>query len=624
LTSGLGTHTLLSMPEPRSKSYALFICAALVVSTVLAYLPTANSCFTNYDDNDYILNNPPVAGGLSADSVIWAFTATHSANWHPLTWLSHMLDCSLFGLKPGPMHIVSLLLHLANTLLLFAILRWMTAALWPSAFVAAAFALHPAHVESVAWIAERKDLLSALFMFLTIAAYVDYTRRPSVPRYVLALVLFAMGLMSKPMLVTLPLVLLLLDYWPLTRLNRHSVIEKVPFLILSALSSVVTFIVQHSFGAIINEASLPLRSRLANALLAYARYVGLALWPHDLAVFYPFDLARFSAWHIVLSAIFLLVVSVAAILLGRRYRYLPVGWLWFLGMMVPVIGLVQVGGQALADRYTYIPFIGLFIIVAWGLPQLVAGWKYYRPALACAAAAALVSMALATHRQLSFWHDDVTLFSHAVEVTKDNAIMFNCLAAADNELHRYDDAIVAANGALRTYPNYAEAWDNLGTAQQALGRIPEAADAYKRAVDYGPNEPDYRLDLANALARQGRISEALRQYRAALAQRPDWPRCMNYLAFLIATHPELDGRDTKEAVRLATRACELTNYQQASLLDTLAIAYAADGRYDDAVRTGQKALELAESSGEVDIAKTIRYHLTFLKGGKPYIEPHSR
>jgi protein O-mannosyl-transferase len=461
---------------------------------LLVFWQVRNFDFVKYDDGLYIYENPHVLNGLTEDGVIWAFTTNHSANWHPLTWLSLMLDCQLFGANPGWMHLMNLILHLANTLLLFAVFRKMTGALWQSAFVAAAFAIHPMHVESVAWIAERKDVLSTLFLLLTLAAYVSYVRRPGLVRYVLTVLLFASGLLAKPMLVTLPFLLLLLDYWPLGRFDSHqtikassrqkrqsspapdkrrilyrAIIEKIPFIAFSVVSSVITFLVQRSGGAMVGIDVLPLKLKFANAFLSYARYISKMFWPQNLAVFYPFDVRTIQSWQVVLCALLMIVVSVLAIRFGRKQRYLPVGWFWFVGTLIPVIGLVQVGGQSLADRYTYISYIGLFIMIAWGLPELLSKWPQRKNALGLSMVIVLTTLGICTHQQVSFWNNSFTLFSHAIEVTQNNYVAHDSIGVAYNSLGRYQDAIESYKQAIKIKPDYADAHYNLGVAYLEMG-----------------------------------------------------------------------------------------------------------------------------------------------------------
>ncbi|MGA2092821.1 MAG: tetratricopeptide repeat protein [Sedimentisphaerales bacterium] len=525
------------MLEFTKKNASVFVYATLILSTFLVFWQVRNFDCLGYDDKEYVFENPHVYIGLTADSVIWAFTAGHAANWHPLTWFSHILDCQFFGKVPGPMHLVNLFLHLTNTLLLFAILKKMTGKLWPSAFVAAAFALHPMHVESVAWIAERKDVLSTLFWLLTILAYVRYVEKHSASRYIAALIVFALGLMSKPMLVTLPFVLLFLDYWPLNRFqisNRESAIhnskfsilnlfyEKAPFFVLAAISSVITFLVQRAGGAIVGINVLSLKDRLAIALLSYTRYIGKLFWPQNLAAFYPPDVRAIQFWQVASCILLLTLITILVIRLGRNCRYLPVGWFWFIGTLLPVIGLVPVGASAYADRYTYIPYIGLFIMLAWGLPQLFLNWPYRKFALGISAALVLMALGTGAYRQTSFWNNDITLFSHAVEVTHNNSLAYYNLGTACLDHGRYQDAAESLKQAVRIKPDYTDALFNLGCAFDKLGRFREAIESYKQAIKINP---DFAKDYSNIgvdYCNLGRIDDAINSWQQAVRIKPDF------------------------------------------------------------------------------------------------------
>jgi len=534
------------MLESVKKYFVTFTYLVLILSTLLVFWQVRNFDFVNYDDSDYVSDNPQVLNGLTRDGVIWAFTTNRSANWHPLTWLSLMLDCQLFGSNPGWMHLVNLLLHIANTLLLFAIFKKLTAAVWPSVFVAAAFALHPMHVESVAWIAERKDVLSTLFWLLTLAAYVGYVKRPSVFRYLISLVLFAIGLMAKPMLVTLPFVLLLFDYWPLDRFAAtrtvktaggksrkpapihdgrailyRIIIEKIPFFVLAAVSSVITFIVQKVSGAVININALPLQDRVANAIVSYMRYIGKMVWPQNLAVFYPFDIGNFTYLQITLCAILLLVISIFVIGFGRKQKYLLVGWFWFIGTLIPVIGLVQVGGQALANRYTYISYIGLFIMIAWGLPELLSKWPQRKIALGLSMVIVLTILGICAHQQLSYWNNGTSLFTHAIKVTQDNYFAHYGLGISYKNLGCHQDAIESYKQAIKIRPDYDEAYNDLGISYFILGRYQDAIEAYKQAIRINPDLAKAYNNLGNAYTNLGRYQDAIEAYKPAIRINPD-------------------------------------------------------------------------------------------------------
>jgi tetratricopeptide (TPR) repeat protein len=582
----------------------IFIYLALTISVLLVFWQVRNFDFVEFDDPVYVYENRHVTNGLTQDGVIWAFTAGHATNWHPVTWLSLMLDCQVFGPNPGRMHLVNVFFHLANTVLLFAVLKKMTGSLWPSAFVAAAFALHPMHVESVAWITERKDVLSAFFLLLTIAAYAGYVKRPSGFRYAAALVLFALGLMAKPMLVTLPFVLLLLDYWPLNRFegvwpqknssqsapakNKRSILyrlimEKVPFVAFSVISSVITFLVQRS-GSMPDIEVLPLESRFANALLSYVRYIGKMFWPVDMAIFYPFEPA--SGIQLMLCVLLLIGVTTLILFLGRRRKYLPVGWFWFIGTLIPVIGLVQVGLQAYADRYTYIPYIGLFMMIAWGLPDVLSGWHYRRAVLGVLMVGVLTAGGLCAYRQISYWKDSVTLFSHALKVTQNNFVMYNTLGAGYDALGRRQEAIEAYLQAIRIKPNIAHTHNNLGAAYYSLGRYDQAIKAYQRGISIEPEDANAYNNLGAAYDALGRRQEALEAYLQAVRIDPNNVRVYCNLGL---SYSGL-GRHA-EAIAAYQQAVKIKS-DDAKLHNSLGVAYYALGRYEDAARAFSQAIQV--------------------------------
>jgi hypothetical protein len=444
------------MPDTLHRRRSLVIGLGLLAAIGVVYWPVRHFEFINFDDDVYVWANPEVQNGLTLRGLAWAFTTGHAGNWHPLTWLSHMLDCQLFGVNAGAHHLVNVLFHAANTLLLFGVLKRMTGARWRSALVAALFALHPLHVESVAWVAERKDVLSTCFWLLTLWAYVRYVQKPEIHystaalrpltswNYWLALVFFVCGLMSKPMVVTLPLVLLLLDYWPLNRVagcklpaassdpERSTLLalvwEKVPFLALAGVSCGLTLWVQQRGGAVASVESLPLGLRTGNAVVAYVRYLGHAFWPGGLAVFYPYQ--AWSLPTVVGAGVLLAGVTGVVVWRGRSERHLLVGWLWYLATLIPVIGLVQVGGQSLADRYTYVPLIGMFVLVAWGMPRSLTQPRLGKLAMIAAASAVLCACAVLSWVQVHHWRDSETLFRYALKVTTGSAQAHNNLGVA--------------------------------------------------------------------------------------------------------------------------------------------------------------------------------------------------
>jgi tetratricopeptide (TPR) repeat protein len=496
---------------------ALCISLVLIAVTLVVFWQVRNHEFITFDDDQYVTNNPHVKSGLALSGAIWAFRAFYSNNWHPLTWLSHMLDCELYGLNAGEHHLTNLMFHIANTLLLFLFLKRMTGALWRSSFVAALFALHPLHVESVAWVSERKDVLSTFFLMLTMGAYLRYVTIPRLSGYLLVLLWFAMGLLSKPMLVTLPFMLLLLDYWPLGRFrleelrnNRnvstqkslnlsdqrlsvlHLVLEKTPFFALSAVSCILTFFAQQRI--VQSFEYFPFESRIANALVSYVSYIEKMIWPSPMAILYPYP-DHFHIWGIAGATLFLVGVTLLVLRAVRSYPYLAVGWLWYLGTLVPLIGLVQVGMQAMADRYTYLPFIGLFIMIAWGVPDILKGWRYQKIILAVSSSLFLLIFAILTWMQVQRWQNSLTLFEHTVHVTAKNFLIHNKLGNALLRQGKIQEAIVHYTEALRGLPNFADAHYSLALAYLMIGNRGAAMEEYEILKKIHP-------DLVNAVSQR--------------------------------------------------------------------------------------------------------------------------
>lgn len=510
----------------------ILICFVLAAATLVSYWPVRDHEFVNFDDYDYVTKNTNVNTGLTGANIKWAFTRGHAGNWHPMTWISHMVDCSLFGLDPGPHHITNLVLHIINTLLLFFILIAMTKRLWPSVFVAALFALHPLHVESVAWVAERKDVLSTFFAFLTIAAYYSYTKKGGAIRYMLAIFIFALALMSKPMVVTLPFVLLLVDYWPLGRFDLVKsykpntlakqrsltwlVVEKVPFFALVIISGIVTFIVQKAGGAMNERMQFPFLSRLANAAIAYLVYIKQMFWPKGLACLYPHAGTDVSILLAVICGLSLIAVSAVVFIYRQKFRYLFTGWFWYVGMLIPVIGLVQVGDQAYADRYTYMPIIGLFIIIAWGACDLLKKPAYRKAILLPAGVVIISVLAVLTYIQQGYWRDNFTLFEHAIEVTKDNYVAHFCIADPLRINGRIEDAIYHNRKCLEIEPDYTKAHNSLGQALSETGDIDGAIKEFSKAVELRPGVLEPRTNLGIALKMQGDYKQAIEQFTIVL------------------------------------------------------------------------------------------------------------
>jgi tetratricopeptide (TPR) repeat protein len=612
------------------------ICLGLALVTAALYRPMLHHDFiSQYDDSSYITDNPHVNPGLTGPGIVWAFRSGYAANWHPLTWLSHMLDCQLFGLKPAGHHFTSLLFHIANTLLLFLWLNQLTRAVWRSALVAALFAWHPTHVESVAWVAERKDVLSAFFFLLTLLAYTSYvSHKPGHPLrfYILSLFLFACGLMSKPMVVTLPFVLLLLDFWPLERLSTLNsqpssqsaarlILEKLPFFALTLAGSIITWSVQKSGGAFWSSDALPLPLRLENALMVYSRYLSKIFWPVDLALIYPYP-HRWPAILLLSAAVMLAAWSVLFLWRARQNPYLIIGWLWFLGTLVPTIGLVQVGVQSMADRYLYLPGIGLFLAIAWGLNDLGQRLPPARKIIAPVVLAALAGCLVVTRVQLSYWQNSLTIFAHTVNVTTDNYAACNYLGNVLEQAGRKDKALWLYAESVRVRPDFPLGQFNLGMALLESGRPAEASNHLAIAARLMPHHPEVQYDLGLFLKRYGNPADAIGRFRAALEAKADFPEALNDLAWLLATVADPKLRSGAEAVRLAQRACELTQHRQAALLTTLSAAYAETGRFPDAIATIQKARDLSLAAGQTNLVTQDEALLKLYQSGNPYRETH--
>jgi len=759
----------------------LWLCAGLFALTLAVFWPVTRSEFISYDDPYYLLNNPMVQRGVSAETVSWAFTTRHASNWHPVTWLSHMVDVKLFGLKAGGHHLTNLLLHGANTVLVLLLLRLLTGAVWRSAVVAGLFALHPLHVESVAWISERKDVLAAFFGLLALMAYTHYahaakTRSPQAKVwYGLALVCFALGLMSKPMLVTWPFVMLLLDFWPLRRIAEQSstphptlspgeaerairfstlkplVVEKLPFFALTFASCLLTLWAQQK--AVAGMSSLPLLARLGNSVVAYAKYLFKTIWPTDLIVHYPLP-ERLSLLSVLAAVLLLVGVMVWVWWQRQRRPYLLIGWLWFLGTLVPVIGLVQVGGQAMGDRYTYLPLIGIFIMAVWAAHEWVTARTSQAEFARGGAAIALILCAIVTRQQLDHWRNSVTLFEHALAVAPNSFVALDNLGysyleqndpqraeevlrravailpdnpgtrsslgrallmqgRADEAVQHYEHAhslapgkpstiydlglgyaaagrfdeaisrleevlklnpndrrpyrdlamvldekgdptaaLAAVGNYLHTFPqdpaallHHACLLDETGqndaaraVAQQALalqptllnqlytagpqlaaaGKLKLAEQCYRSLVLAQPDVPSAHALYGQFLLAQNRTRPALARLREAVRLQPDWPEVLNELAWQLATHPDNGLRNGADAVRLAERACELTEYKEPRFVGTLDAAYAETGRFEDAIKTAEKVRELAATAGKNDVAMAAEERLTLYREKKPY------
>ena len=572
-------------------------CALLVAAVLLVYWPVTRAGFINYDDEDYVLCNPHVQGGLNWQGVAWAFAQLHGDQtyWHPLTWISHMLDCEFFGLAPRGHHMVNLSIHALNAILVFLLFQRMTGALWRSAFLAAVFALHPLQVDTVAWVAERKNLLSALFWFLTMLAYLRYVSRPRWGRYALVVVLFALGLMCKPVLVTLPFALLLLDFWPLQRfavMDAHSgystaarlIREKGLLILLSAGSCAVTIVGHQQLGAMDALSHLPLGLRLENAAISYVVYIGKVIWPFDLAVFYPFP-ATLSLWKAIICGLALLAASGLAMRTAARFPPFCVGWFWFLGALVPCIGLLQAGGQAMADRFMYIPLIGILVLFSWGLAEFGARCSQVRLVIALVGVGLVVLFAVRSTNQSGYWKDSESLFQHALKVTEGNYIALNNLATLRFNAREFDQAAEYYRRAIRAAPFYADALDGLGAALEAKGD-PEAIWWYQKALQANPSHPDALYNMGNALLTRGRPGEAIECFKALLRLRPDNYKARNNLGNALLDAGRLDEAVKEYLLVLQSRPGDYPPERN------LGRALMALGRFDDAATHFRAALKL--------------------------------
>jgi Tfp pilus assembly protein PilF len=724
-------------PSPSNSRWLLVGISTCLTGLVwLAFGQTLHHDFVNFDDDVYVYGNSTVQDGLTARGMVRAFTQVYASNWHPLTMLSHMLDCQLYGLNAGGHHLTNLLLHTAAAILLFLALRQLTGATWPGAFVAAVFAIHPLRVESVAWISERKDVLSGLFAMLTLWAYGRYAEESKVQSsrfkvyYGMALVFFTLGLMSKPMLVTLPLVLLMLDYWPLRRLHampakgairskgqggvslshpmgegrgeggrsvpaslkqdipktpspfpspvgreretlltpsgvidpRHKshpptkrllssrlVLEKIPFLLLSLALGIVTVSVQ---AEALSRTAIPFSLRLSTALVACATYVRQLFYPVNLAVLYPYPATGYPAWQIALSLLFLVTVSGCAYGWRRKHPYLLTGWLWYLTMLLPVLGFIQAGAQARADRFTYLPQIGLCIALTWLIVAWSASWRRRQMLLGATASAVLVALCITARIQVASWRDSESLWSHTLARTRDNAVAENNLAGVYVGKGRYaaailhareairidphyenahgslglallsngqrDEALVHFREALKINPDFVPALNNLGMALMQAGQVDEAIAHFEQAIRIQPDRADLHNNLGGALSLKGRMKAAVVQYERAIQLKPDYAGAELNLAWILATSPDPAVRNGSRAVQLAQHARQRSSGSPLRVLRILAAAYAEAGRYPEAVQTASRALELAMAQTDTAWVNRLQAELQFYHAGQPF------
>lgn len=670
---------------PRDGHRRITAVAMYVLLTGLSlavFSQTIHYDFVNFDDDLYVYNAPAIQAGPTLEGILAAFTSQHARNWHPLTTISHMLDCRIYGLNAGGHHATNVVLHTIAVLLLFRVLRRITGAFWKSAIVAALFAVHPLHVESVAWVSERKDVLSAVFFFLMLDAYVRYARAASMTRYLVVTALFAAGLMSKPMLVTAPIVLLVLDYWPLRRFEQIAattgkpkmpqsnnqrrmiqrlVLEKIPWLLLSTGAGIVTFALQKRAAGSIPP--LPFLWRAENAVMNYVIYAWKTLWPTRLAVFYPHPNDTLATWQVVLAIAFLLAITWVAIAWRNKRPYLFTGWFWYLVMLVPVIGLVQVGEQGHADRYTYLPSIGVFLIAVWAGGEVVVAVgqvRLWRGVAAAGTVVLVVALACTAFAQTSYWRNSETLWTHTLAVTTDNDVAHNNLGYLcvdrgdlDKAMSHFetaskirsgkldphynlgtafvemnlgdafarkgqpDEAMAHFEQAIKLQPDYAEAYYNRGNVLFAKGRIDEAIPDFEKTLEIQPNDADAHTGLGNALLRKGSPKEAIAHYNAAMALAPQDPHCRSNLAWVLATSTDPSIRDGAKAVELAQQAVSLSGSRNLLFFRTLAAAYAETGRFSDAIAIIQQAVAIARMQGNSGLVDLLEGDVLLYRGQVP-------
>ena len=589
----------------------------------LVFLQTGHFGFVNYDDGSYVFENANIRGGLSWRGFVWAFTHVHSQNWHPLTSISHMIDCQLFGLNAGAHHLVNVGLHTLVALLLFTFLRESTNALWASAISAALFAIHPLRVESVAWISERKDVLSGLFFILTLLAYLKYVRRQTWQRMAVVALCFAFGLMSKPMLVTTPIVLLLLDYWPFARFEKQGlwklILEKVPLVLLSVGSCAATLIAQQV--AIGSTESLPLASRIDNALVTYVNYLRQMFWPVDLVPFYIHPEWRLSTWEIIGAIILLTGITAAVFLLRRKLPFLLVGWFWYIVMLLPVIGIIQVGLQARADRYTYLPQIGVIVAVVWAIRDLTSLWRARTVALVPASLVVVGTLSFVSYRQATHWHDTESLWGYTLDRSPENDVALTGLAMVEVVRGQTDDAITHFRHALALRDGNGSAHYGLALALSKQGKTEEAINHWQKSLEIQPDNIDARDYLGAALAEIGRTPEAIRQWQQALAFDPENGNAANNLAWVLATSPDPTLRSGAQAVAYAKRATDLPGGDNPLVYRTLAAAYAENGQFAQAIAAAEHARQLAQTASNLKLVGELDQCLELFRQQKALREP---
>lgn len=590
--------TVPAQVSPRNdRLIAIAVCIFLTVITWIVFGQTLGHEFINFDDPRYVYENTEVSRGLTLEGFKWVLTHSHASLWHPLTTLSHMADCQIYGLKAGGHHFTNVVLHNIGAILLFLVFRGMTGSIWRSAFVATIFAIHPMRVESVAWVAERKDVLSGVFFMLTLGAYLHYTRKPSVGRYLTMSIFLACGLMSKATFVAVPLVLLLLDYWPLQRVRdfnawRGLVIEKLPLFALSAAASVATMFAQTVTMASLDQ--LALLPRFKNAAVSVVAYLRQMLWPTGLAVFYPHPHDLLNIWVVLTAAAAIVAITVVAILSRQKYRYVFVGWSWYLVLLVPVLGIVQAGLQARADRFTYLPHIGITMLLTWTCADLTQRWRHRQIVLTSIATFAIAVSMILSYKQTTYWRDSISVWEHALAVTPDNQTAHQNLAAA--------------------------LWSK-GRKPEAKKHSRAAAIAHARSIlkDLPFDVPAHN-DLGVLLVQNGDARAGIKEWEISLQLNPDDGNALNNLAWVLATNPADATRDGKRAVELAMKATTLPGGDVPIVLRTLAAAYAEAGDFSKAIDTAQHAIDLATAQNNTSLLGTLRHEIELYQARTPYRE----
>lgn len=594
--------------QSRFKSFTqrystILVCLFLVATVIVVYGQTLGHDFVYFDDNRYVTENARVRSGITLDNIRWAFTTLHLEFWHPLTWLSLMLDSQIFGVKPGGYLFTNLVLHLLNSLLLFAFFKKATGSVWPSGLVAALFALHPLHVESVAWIAQRKDVLSTFFWILTMLCYLWWVRRPGFKTYLAVLLSLTCGLMAKSMLITLPFVLLLMDYWPLGRLPSDSIIrtfwpalrsrlkEKVPLFAVAGIAGVLTVFAQQSGGGIKSTAAVSVADRISNALISYVAYLIKMVWPVKLACFYPFP-DSFSPWQVGGALFLLILITGLTVRSARRHPFAVVGWLWYLGTLVPVIGLVKIGAFSMADRYSYVPLVGIFIVIIWGVPELLAGVTHRKVVLACLATLTLTMCTLTAAKQVRYWQDGFRLFTRAREVTSNNWFAHIALGRDLLRREKLNAAIEQFSETLRLKPNYIPAYIMLGVAYARQNKMSEAIAYLTRAERMNPNLADVQESLGIVYQQQGDAEKAIRSFKKTLELEPQNATAHKYLGNLMAARGELDaaGNHYAESLRIKPGDARVHN--------NLGLILEKQGKNEKAIEQYRAALKIEPANAD--------------------------